>query len=245
MRTSSLREAIDGLRGLSDESAIAVGVELLKVTATIKRVDRKLARLRNAVSDRQVLDILAELKFATCFAALSFDVEFEPSGDRGADFQVSRNGRAALVEVTRFTKVNPGPPIFSGDETELAEYGNVARDVAKARGKILGKLRQVGRDTSIIAIWNDDGDMEDSHVLTAVAMIGDDLVAGLGQIPCGLIFILYGSQWIRLSDSQQLYCFPIPGGRATEYREWIRELESTTIPEALMRARTRLRPADA
>jgi hypothetical protein len=46
------------------------------------------------------------------FAGLGFHVEIEPNGSKGPDIGVSRDGHHAVVEVTRFRNIFPGPPEF-------------------------------------------------------------------------------------------------------------------------------------
>jgi hypothetical protein len=234
-----LSRAIQRLRTLSDEPTTAFGISLLELTTAMKGAERKLARVATISSREQILDSLAELRFAACFAGLGFDVEFEPCGEKGPDFQVRRAGNTAVVEVTRFVKMYDGPPVFSESDLYVAGYGDIERDVTKARKKITSKFRQVGEDVSIIAIWNDDQDMEETHVLTAVNMIQDDAATGLDRVPSGLVFVLYASDWMRVGG-QQLYCYPPSAAHERKHVDWMQELEGTTVREALRKAKARL-----
>src|SRR3990170_2909580 len=91
---------------------------------------------------RQLIDSLAEVRYGLVFQHLGFTVTIEPCGCKGPDMQVSRKGVSALVEISRFGPVNPGPSAADGDL--LVEYGNYDRDTTKALNKIAGKFRQLG-----------------------------------------------------------------------------------------------------
>jgi len=139
------------------------------------------------VSDKEQLDdYFAEVVYALVFAGLGFQVEIEPFGGKGPDLRVSRDGRQALVEVTRFRKIYPGPPEFDireeNEELELPDYGDVHRDFRKSFQKLLSKFSQVGENQSIIAIWNDDGDLEEREVKTAVNALCNDAEQGILSI---------------------------------------------------------------
>lgn len=196
-----------------------------------------------SVSDKEQLDdYFAEIVYALVFAGLGFQVEIEPFGRKGPDLRVSRDGHQAVVEITRFRKIYPGPPEFDisdeDEESELSDYGNVHRDVRKSFEKLLSKFSQVGDKQSIIAIWNDDGDLEEGEVKTAVNTLCNDAERGILSFPRRLLFVLYGSPWVRTIDHKQLYCFPLRHPDQQDQITWQREFERFTVREYIQRALT-------
>jgi hypothetical protein len=173
---------------------------------------RKLARIATADNKEEVADCLAEITYILIFAGLGFEIVIEPLGKKGPDLQVSRDGKSVLVEVAHFRTVHQGPPHLTSEDggslndLVLIEYGNPQRDVTKAWSKILEKFGQVGDLESIIALWNDDEDMEELEVEAAVRDLVIDAMKGIQKLPKGLMFVLYGSSWV---GRQQFYCFPL------------------------------------
>ncbi|MBU1297551.1 MAG: hypothetical protein KKB77_00140 [Bacteroidetes bacterium] len=141
-------------------------------------------------------DYLAELWFATMFKELGFHVIIDPLGD-GPDMKISKQDFDIFVEVTCFRKIYPGPPDLTLSNTEeitLVEYGNWKRDANKAYKKILSKfpqLRRVEIDSSIVAIWNYDGDLEEIEMEDAVTNICRDGMAKKILIPENLKFVIF------------------------------------------------------
>ncbi len=149
-------------------------------------------------------DYLAELRFALMFKGLGYDVAYEPFGSEGADIRISTKDDLYIVEVTRIRLAHHTPRIseeeLSDENFILPDYGNIERDTHKSIRKILRKLRQANHDNSIIAIWNDDGELEEIEMEFATNFIRSDRSAS------NIRFILYSSNWI---SSQQNFCFPI------------------------------------
>jgi hypothetical protein len=123
-----------------------------------------LKRLSSASDKEQFDDYLAEVIYVLLFIGAGFEVEIGPFSGKGPDLSVKRDGHQAVVEITRLRKMFSGPREFNTCDLELPDYGNPKRDIRKAFKKILSKFRQVGDDPSIIAIWNDDGDLDEVHV---------------------------------------------------------------------------------
>jgi len=197
--------------------------------------DSKFKRIAEAPDKEQLYDYLAEIKYALVFAGLGFQVEAEPSGKEGPDFRVSRDDHSAFVEAKRFRQMYPGPSKISFSDKEflddtflLKPYGNPERDVKKVKDRITEKLKQVSEGTSIIALWNDDGDLEDIEVEQAACQLCDDMVQKRLSLPSGLLFILYAS-------NQQFYCFPL---RTLEIHHinWMCELEKHSVDALVERA---------
>ncbi len=190
-------------------------------------------RISSTADKEEIKDYIIEVWHSLAFIALAFHVEIEPLGKRGPDLKVSRNGNHAFVEIMRFRKIYPGPPEFnlSDGQKTLSNYGNIKRDVEKAFGKILNKFSQVGNENSIIAIWNDDEDMHEIHVKTAVMKLVEDANEKKLLLPEGLFTVLYASKWVHVDDKKQLYCFPLKRSQHPYQATWQKELESMTIKE--------------
>jgi hypothetical protein len=52
--------------------------------------------------DEMVLDHLVEIKYGLLFKGLGFRARFEPTGPKGPDLRVERDGVSAFVEVKRY-----------------------------------------------------------------------------------------------------------------------------------------------
>ncbi|MBK8902248.1 MAG: hypothetical protein IPM53_13765 [Anaerolineaceae bacterium] len=193
-------------------------------------------RIASAPDIEQLMDYLAEVRYALVFAGLNFDVEIEPFGKKGPDLQIAKNGNRAIVEVKRFRKVYSGPPELdiNNPKTMLVEYGNITRDVRKAFNIILTKFDQIGNSDAIIAVWNDDEDLDDWEVSKAVQNIRLDSKNNKLAVPSNLAFVVYGSKWIG-DQNQQLYCFPIHQ-RHSPYLLWCQELDSSIVSDLVHKA---------
>jgi len=213
----------------------------LKRVGKMPGANRLFKQIMSAPDEDQLGDYLAEVKYALIFAGLGFQVEVDPKGKKGPDLGISRNGHYAVVEVTRFRKVHSGPPMLDMSDklSTLQQYGNPPRDIRKSIEKILNKLRQVQNGESIIAIWNDDEDLEEVEVQEAVEGIRDEAAQGILTLPNGLLFVLYGSNRIG-QDGRQLYCFPIHYSAQEHQQLWQQELESSTVEELVQRALTQV-----
>ena len=205
----------------------------------MRGANRLLKRIASAPDKEQLRDYLAEVWYALIFAGLAFDVEIEPYGHAGPDLKISRDGRDAAVEIMRFRKMFPGPPELdlSDENTDLPTYGDPIRDVRKASQKISEKFRQVRRKSSIVAIWNDEEEMDERRVKRAVAEICGDMDRGIRSVPSGVLFVVYGSPWVAtMGNSKQLHCFAFRSLREPYQIEWQRELQSSLVNELLVRA---------
>ena len=208
----------------------------------LHRAQRIFKRISSTADKEEIKDYIIEIWYSLAFVGLSFNVEIEPLGKQGPDLKISRDDNHAFVEIMRFRKVYPGPPEFnlSDGKEILSDYGDIHRDVEKAFRKILNKFSQIGKENSIIAIWNDDGDMEESHVKTAVAQLAEDATKNIFSLPEGLFSILYGSEWVHIGDKKQLYCFPLKRLQHSYQKTWRKELESSTLKELINKALNKL-----
>jgi hypothetical protein len=223
-----MHKAIENIRLLFGEQSATLAQRWFERTQKIKKASSVFRRIASTKEKDQVRDYLAEIRYALIFAGLGFDVEFEPGGNPGPDLGVTRDSQKAVVEIKRFREIHSGPPSGNLDDEKLTltEYGNSPRDIRKAFEEILSKFRQVKNQKGIIAIWNDDKDMEELEIKNAVDEILADVNRCLITLPDGLLFVLYGSAWkVR---SQQLYCFPFPH-LEQPFVTWMAELEMATV----------------
>jgi len=205
----------------------------------ITKASRVFQRIASTKDKEQLLDYLAEIRYALLFIGLGFEVAFEPLGNRGADLEIERDGEKVVVEIMRFRKINSGLTLLDLDDENLIlpEYGNIPRDVRKAFDKILAKFRQVENRKGIIAIWNDDEELEEIETEVAVTDIRNDVKKGLLAIPKDLLFALYGSKWI---GNQQLYCFPFQN-LEQPFEKWKAEIEKADVSSVIEHALSRTR----
>jgi hypothetical protein len=195
---------------------------------------RLLTRLASASDKEQFQDYLAELRYALIFAGLQFQVEIEPLGSKGPDLQISRDGHQSVVEVTRFREIYPGPPLVDPDSHDflLVKYGNVERDTRKFLEKIIGKFTQVKDQDAIIALWNDEEELEGQEATEAMP----GLFNGVVSIPQGISFVLYAGGWETIRDRQEFRCFPLTSNQKPHHKAWQRELIRSTVRELIERA---------
>jgi hypothetical protein len=195
-------------------------------------------RVASATDREQLVDYLAEVRYALIFAGLHFEVHIDPLVRRWLDLKVSRDNHEAFVEVRRFRKVSSEPtPLDPADENLVLQvYGNSLRDIQKAFEKLVVKFRQVQDAQAIIAIWNDDGDLEELEVQAAVMNLWEDASHGLLQLPSSILFVLYGSPWIRARNHKQFHCFPLHITDPSPQLAWKHELEGSSITGLIQRA---------
>ena len=184
----------------------AIWTELVAVAAELLNGQVLLPRLAAAPNIESLYDSLAEVRYALVFRSIGCEVSWEPGGSAGPDLAVGVGNDAFAVEVARFRTINDGPPSV-GDLLE--PYGNPERDIAKSITKISSKFRQIGDRRGIVALWNDDGGLEELEVAIAVRELGDS-----DRLPPGLAGVVYGSRSIGCRQQQQLFWFPL--GRSTD-----------------------------
>jgi hypothetical protein len=235
-----VEKALQNIKRLLGEKTAQSWRGRLERIQQMSGASRKFKRIAAVPDKEQLDDYLAEVLYALAFAGLGFQVEAEPLGEKGPDFRIARDNHSTFLEITRFRRVRPGsPPISLSDKKVqnntflLEEYGNPARDVAKAFDKIMDKLRQVGDAESIIAIWNDEGDLEDLEIEQVPTLLHE----AAQQIPSlsrNLLFILYSSDWKK--GNKQLYCFSSRTPLEPHQEAWKRELEQSRVDELIQRA---------
>ena len=231
-----MKKVIDKATELGYGSSIALERRLRRLQQ-MPGSSRLLKRLASASDKEQFEDYLAELQYALIFTGLQFQVEIEPFGREGPDLRISRDDHQSVVEVTRFRKQYSGPPLVDSNSQDflLEEYGNVERDIRKSFDKIKEKFKQIKYQDAIIALWNDEGDLEELEVEEAVSVLLNDVNRGTGSIPQGLSFIVYvGQKSVR--NHQELLCLPLPSNQKPHHKAWQRELTASTLREIIERA---------
>lgn len=203
--------------------------DCFKLFGQMPNANSKFKRIANASDGEQLNDYLAEIRYALILAGLGFQVVIEPLGKKGPDLKITRNGYDIFVEVSRFRLVNVGPGKVS---THLEVYGNLEKEFTKTLGKIRDKLRQVGGKNSAIAIWNDDECIDELSSRFAVKHLNDDKYRKAYQVPDNLLFVIYGSNWINISQNKQLYCYPLQVLKEP-FPNLTKELESCKVSELI------------
>jgi len=237
-----MEKALQNIKRLLGEKAALLWRSRLERIQQMPGASRKFKQIATAPHREQLGDYLAEILYALIFTGLGFQLEVEPLGEKGPDFKISRDNKSAFLEVTRLRTTYQGPPLislsdkeFQNDTFRLSEYGNIKRDIGKACDKIAGKFSQVGDAESIIALWNDEGDLDDLEVEQAPDFLREEYSQSY-SIPSGLSFVLYGSDWIRSQDHKQLYCFPSRTPLEPHQENWKRALEQSRIDELIQQA---------
>ena len=208
--------------------------QCFKRIQAVRGVNNVFARIATSKDKEQIEDYLVEIRFGIVFLGLGFEIEFEPLGRQGPDLRIKRENHQMIIEIMRFRKIFPGPPPFNPNDENLIlpTYGNSPRDIRKTFEKVLSKFRQLNDQHSMIAIWNDDGDLEEVEVRTAVNDICADVAKGILSIPLKLLFVLYGSQWI--GRNKQLHCFPFCY-LEEPFRTWKIEIENQIVSNVIRR----------
>lgn len=231
-----LERALQNLSRLFENDAVEFWQNRFVRVRRMPGASKIFKRIADAPHKAQLRDYLAEIKYCLIFSGLEFLVEIEPFGKIGPDLQISRDKHNAYVEITRFRQIYQGPLESTPSDCRPLPYGDPTRDTNKAYDKILKKFRQVVNGESIIAIWNDEKDLEEIEVKQAVYSLHKDAMRANIQLPTGLSFVLYGSDWIILDGNKQLHCFPLRTIHEPHQLKWISELEASTVKEVIERA---------
>jgi hypothetical protein len=225
-----MTKAIQRIRALCSKSAASEFEDWLSKVQKWPNAAALLNSLAGATGQENLLDHLAPLRYSLIFKYLGFAPSFEPTGKKGPDLLITRDGTSATVEVTRFRPMNPGPSGLNEVECQSGEwilepYGDPERDINRSFGKVMAKFNQAIAPHSIIAVWNDDDALEEIEMSTAVRDLRQ--VRGL---PAGLDFVIYGSPWI---DRAQLRTFPMKSQLDTVIQHWAQQIESVNVRTAI------------
>jgi hypothetical protein len=186
----------------------------------------KLREIATKDDKEQLLDTLAEVKYAVIFSELGFQVEIEPlkNNRRGSnpDLRISKEGHSALAEVKRFRpSVNPAPEL--GEASILSEYGAPIRDLKKLFDEVEAKFRQAGSE-GIIALWNNNDNLESIEVESAVH------AHALQANPKRASFLLLRSY----IDDENLSCYKLRYRLPAHQEVWMTELEQVNPRQVLL-----------
>jgi len=237
----AFQKALQKLSLLLEKSEAQLWRSRLERVRRMSGASLKFKRIASARDKEELYDYLAEIRYALVFAGLGFQVRLEPLGKKGPDLEISRDGHIAVVEVKRFRQINPGPLKISLSDKEfldntflLEPWGDLEREVNKCISRIGEKFKQVGDRASIIALWNDDEDLDEIGHEETVRRLRDYAAQGASH-PSGLLFVLYASNWCR--PRQQFYCFPL---RVLEkpHINWVQEIESCFVGTIMQRILT-------
>lgn len=228
---TEIEAAIENIRTLCDQSRVEALIPYLERAREWRHADALFNKLKSAPRIERLNDYLAEMKFGILFEDLGFQTEIVPENDGPTpDLLVARDGQRAFVEVKHFRRVPEGTPEAEKiyiNQAFFKKFGSPERDVMKALLRIRDKYRQVrGREPGIIALWNDDEEIEAIEVGEAVAA----LVRNDRNIPRNLLFVLFGSAWVNPGSEQFLHCYPFGSDGAKAYGRWMRELEGLRSP---------------
>jgi len=215
--------------------------ELEPFLARIERMEgaaRLFKRIANAGDVEAMDDHLATARYALMFAGLAFEVVVEPTGRKGPDLSIARDGHSAAVEVTRFRKMNEGPSLAVPPNLPniLPEYGDPLRDIRKVHDKVTSKFRQLRKGTGLVAIWNDDGDLEELEGYEGLAEIAHEAMTDVLSVPPGLFLVAYCSHWVNPGPRQQVHCFELQPNCPPHLRQWKADLESSLVRDLMRRA---------
>lgn len=174
----------------------------------------------------QLLDTLAEVKFAVIFSELGFSVEVEPlrkeSLGANPDLRISKNGYNSLVEVKRFRPSRNPVPELSNTASVLSKYGDPQRDWQNIFDKINDKFRQVGND-GIIAFWNNNDNLEYVDVESAAHAHAIKARSSKSS------FLLFRS---HLED-ENFFCYKLKYSLPAYQKIWMSELEQVNPKQVL------------
>ncbi len=85
-----------------------------------------------------------------------------------------------------------------------------------------------------LAVWNDDGDMEETEVAEAAHRLREEQAQQDRQRPTDLTFVLYNSGWVNCATNQQFYAYPV---RPKPHHErWMAEFERFRFHELVGQA---------
>jgi hypothetical protein len=224
--TKALAGAVETTRRLCGSDASRY-CNWLRLARPWPGADAFFARLKDETSAGQVVDHMGALYFGMIFCMLGFAASFEPSGLKGPDLLIERDGACATVEVTRRRPMSQGSPRLgvSGmpEDLMLSAYGDPTRDIDRAFEKVKGKFPQAVGPSAIIALWNSDEGLEDLEMAEAIAAMRDD-----PDLPAGLEFVAFASDWARAG--RFVRCFAVADGPQPHIASWIDGLEDITSP---------------
>lgn len=170
-------------------------VDLVRRAADIEGVPSVFKRILKR-DDQMATDHLAEIKYGVLFKDSGFRPRFEPTGKKGPDLMVARDGMSAFVEVKRYRpKDGEDIPDEWGPHGTLSQYGDPLKAQLQYEEDLRRKLRQIeprdGVEHGILAVWSDRESFEEIEFEAAVGQISSDAARK------GVRFCMYGSLWVK------------------------------------------------
>jgi hypothetical protein len=220
----------------------AYSTKLFRGVAHIDGSELKFKRFARASTKDELGDLNAELTFALLFVGLDFDVVFEPTGDKGPDLSVRRDGQSAYVEVKRFRPragVTAETAAMTDEPLLLQQFGQPEKDTNKVRGELYTKFRQVTDHNGILAIWSDDDDLEFLEHRFAVDDMRRDSETGIQGVPENILFSVFAGNWRSGHTGQQVYCRPFRP-LADPFRMWAEHLDLVSVSSCVREALKKL-----
>jgi hypothetical protein len=218
----------------SEESFWRGCLEIVQAMPGGMRKQRSIARENDK---EQLLDTLAELKYAVIFAEIGFVVEIEPTSGTGIghanpDLRIVRRDLSTVVEVKRFRPARSGLQEIDlntpGAVDELPLYGDPPRDWQRIFDEIERKFAQAG-DDGVIAIWNNNDTLEADEIESAAA-------AHRRQSNQNLSFVLYKPDVV-----DKFSCYRLNAHLKPQFEELISELEQLVARDILLQSCLRSR----
>jgi len=206
-----------------------------EVIQSMHGANRKLSAIANEQDVEQLMDTLAEVKYAVIFAQLGFQVEIEPLANEqkassNPDLRITRDGCSSIVEIRR--RRPPGPfspgqrlqrlPDEIPQTYEFPSYGDRIKDMQKILTEIENKFRQAGTE-GIIAIWNTNDELTPQEVETAVHEL--KLYSSHSQKSS---FVL-----LRGDPGERFSCFKLRDRLAPHREQWMNELKQV-VPDGIL-----------
>ena len=198
-------------------------IQLVYRAADIAGVESVFQRISKA-DDDEALDHLMAIKYGVLFKDLGFLPRFEPTGSKGPDLMVERDGVSAFVEVRRYRpKQGEYIPESDGHDT-FPQYGDPLRAQTRIAKDLLSKLRQIEPRNSvehgILAVWSDREFYEEVEFECAVRQISSEAERK------HLRFCIFGSDYVNIGRQQRFYCEPI--GLLATFNSWIEDLRGAS-----------------
>ncbi len=199
-------------------------IKLVYRAADIEGVESVSQRI-NQRDDDMALDHLMEIKYGVLFKDLGFHARFEPTGSKGPDLMVERDGLLAFVEVKRYRqREGEHIPESDGPHGTLEQYGNPLHAQLRIADDLMSKLRQIeprnGVEHGILAVWCDREFFEDVEFECAIRQISPEAEKK------GLRFCIFGSDYVNLGRQQRFYCEPI--GLPATLNRWMDDLRGAS-----------------
>lgn len=196
---------------------------------------KKFKTIANERDVEQLLDTLAEIKFAVIFNQLGFQVEIEPFFEDNyalphPDLIISKDNHSSIVEVKRFRP--PGPnspgkrmqniPNDIPNDYVFPEIGDPIKDLQKIFNEVEKKFRQTGSE-GIIAIWNSNDELSPHEFLRAAHRHKN-----LSERDTTASFVI-----IRADPWENFTCTELSKGISNIHKRWKSDLEKVAPDKIL------------